>query len=226
MDPAGHETPVLPCEFLLDPDPRRDKARPYLGCTSARDSRYGTARETDEGQDRLRRWEPSIDEYTGLVAAYLAAFDAFNPDLTRTLPGPPVLTAKLHQRADRIIAKVKAQTTRIARYLQGHAYVLVRPCGGVTMRGAGETNPCMAYAFGKAFERILGQGFPVTAGFDDAMAAAGLTDCPARGADLPNLPGAIAQLRSSPVWQRLTGLFGSDPIGALQGALTDLGPTL
>ncbi|MBL8699459.1 MAG: hypothetical protein JNK67_13870 [Alphaproteobacteria bacterium] len=213
VDRAGVEAPVLPCEFLLDPDPRRDKARPFLNCTAARDSRYAAALRVQDGQDRWRRWEPSMDEYVGLVVAYLSIFDALADDLPATGPR--------RSRAERIIAKVKVQTGRVARYLQAHAYVMVRPCGGVTIRGAGETNPCMAYAFSRAFERILGQAFPVTATFDDAMRIAGLSDCLSRSADLPDPAQAIASLRDGQIWQRLVGLFGADPLAELAAVLPD-----
>ncbi|MBM3521633.1 MAG: hypothetical protein FJX57_01635 [Alphaproteobacteria bacterium] len=214
VDRLGNETPVHPCEFLLDPDPRRDKDRPYLYCTPSQDSRYADALLVHKGQDRFRRWEPSIDEYTGLVVAYLSIVDALSEDLR--VPGPRAT------RAERVIAKVKIQTGRVARYLQAHAYVMVRPCGGVTIRGAGETNPCMAYGFSKAFERILGQAFPVTASFDDAMQAAGLADCIARASAPPLMSQAIDVLRDADgVWAALLAMFGDDPLAVLRAQLPD-----
>jgi hypothetical protein len=183
IDAAGTETPIRPCNFAANPDPRTAKDHPWLDCIPLDDSRY--ARGGDNvARDRWRHQEPSIDEYAGLVVGYIRIFDALKPDADASADGPARVTAR------RIIDKVKQQTRLVAAYLQAFAYILVRPCGNVTFRGAAETNPCMEFPFSRAFEHILGDGFGVTATFEDAMTAAGLFDRLFGGAqiDLSTLP--------------------------------------
>lgn len=144
IDRKGHATPVLPCHWplnsQLDGKDTSFHSQRYVYCISLRDPRYDAA-----NSDHFRRYEPSKDEYLGLVTAYLTIFNTFVDD-----PSPE---------AAEIIAMVRTQTRRVARYLQHWGYLIVRPAGGVTIRGAGELLPLFEIPFNRAFKRILGQEF-------------------------------------------------------------------
>ncbi len=204
IDPKGQETPIRPCEFLTNPDPKTWKNQPFLYCTSFEDSRYD--RTGDDGaRDRFRRWEPSIDEYTGLVVAYVQIHGAFTKDSKSA-------DAQRRAIAERILEKVRTQMRRVARYLQAFAYVLVRPCGGFTFRGCAENNPCLEFPFSRAFQKVLGDPFRVSGTFEDAMRAAGVYDCVfPRNNPLMNATEALNRLSTLPSFARSrdSGLFGS-----------------
>ncbi len=167
IDSKGVMTPILPCRFLLNTDLKGYADQRYLYCTPLDDPRYRRAVEAGianstmgKGQDRFRRWEPSKDEYIGLLAGLSEVFDTFSGS---TDPAHVAITNA-----------VKVQCGRIARYLRDFGYLLVRPCGGVTARGAGEILPLLEFAFKHVFRRILGEEFSSSVSYAGALAAAGI----------------------------------------------------
>ena len=148
-------TPTVPGDFLLNPDPAKDRwsKQPYLYCTPLDDPRY--LHEGVGNRDKYRRWEPSKDEYIGLVMGLSAVWDTF-----------PAGTPQ-HD-------LVLGQAQRIARYLQKHAYLLVRPCGGVTIRGCGEILPLLEFVLNRVFKKILGDAFESSRSYADVLADAGI----------------------------------------------------
>ncbi|MCD2197679.1 hypothetical protein LQ327_30335 [Actinomycetospora endophytica] len=101
----------------------------------------------------FRLWEPSQDELVGLVGAYAVVYDLV-----------PI---------DGIRERVTAQIQRLAEYLASSGYLLVRPAGGITFRGAADTLPAFELPFNELFERILGERYPNKLDFVGGMLAAG-----------------------------------------------------
>jgi hypothetical protein len=143
VDRKGHATPVLPCHWPLNSRLKGQDsfdARRYVYCIPLADARY------DSGNPmRYRRCEPSKDEYMALLTAYLTAFNTFSSENSA--------------QAVEIVALVKEQTRRVARYLQRHGYLIARPAGGVSLQGAGEIFPMFEIPFNRVFKRILGDEF-------------------------------------------------------------------
>jgi hypothetical protein len=167
IDDKGIVTPTVPCRFLLNSDLKNFAQQRYLYCTPLDDPRYlravkdGIAKgQMGGGQDRFRRWEPSKDEYVGILAGFSLIFDAFSNS-----------TVAIDQE---IVAAVRSQTRRIAKYLQRCGYLLVRPCGGVTARGCGEILPLLEFPFNRVFQRILGDSFESNVSYTDALNRAGI----------------------------------------------------
>lgn len=148
VDQSGQERPGACCEFLL----RAGKAdydapgRRYHYTTPLWDSRYVDAVNATDRRGRYRRWEPSMEEYLGIVVGYWFVFRTYEQD-----PSPE---------ARWIIDQVKRQVRRIARYLHHVGYILVRPEGGFPINGAAETNSAVEYPLSQTFERILGSEAP------------------------------------------------------------------
>ncbi|MFC6085953.1 hypothetical protein [Sphaerisporangium aureirubrum] len=156
--------------FLVDPE--REE---YLYCTPHRDPRHTPTR-SPETLERLlsrvqreqylrawqahdhayRSWEPSMDEIVGLVASYAV--------LHELIPTPAVRS------------RVTAQVTRLAAYLAEHAYLLVRPDGGLTTRGSTGVLPALEHPLARVFERITGTAHPARTDFPGAMRKAGYWD--------------------------------------------------
>ncbi|MET7701092.1 hypothetical protein [Streptomyces sp. NPDC005485] len=153
--------------FLIDPERQE-----YLHCTPHRDPRHVPTRspETlarlmsaeqraeyallwDDYFSRYRVWEPSMDEIVGLVTAYSLLFELVPTDAVRS--------------------RIVAQVTRLADYLAAHAYLLVRPEGGLTCRGATGVLPAFEYSFNQVFRRITGSDHPARTDFIGAMQQAG-----------------------------------------------------
>ena len=102
-----------------------------------------------------RSWEESMDELTGLVAAYSIAHKflaATKPDIDVTIVN---------------------QARKLADTLAGKGYLLLRPCGGLNARGATGALPAMEYVYVRAFQRITGESFPSRLDFIQAMKKAG-----------------------------------------------------
>lgn len=208
IDAKGNETPQVCCQFLVNQDAKSFHKSHFLYCTPLQDPRYERA--VREGvKDRFRRWEPSMDEYVGLMAGYALLFQTFKDD--RGAEG------------QQIIAEVRRQVALVGRYLQHVGYLLVRPCGGFTTRGAAGPNPCYEYPFSRVFRRITGEAFavPGTATFDEAIRQANLSACWRRSQVL-SLPQALQRLRDSPAWPALVALFGPDPKAVWEQYLGDV----
>jgi hypothetical protein len=102
---------------------------------------------------RYRAWEPSMDELAGLVGAYAIVFHLVDDPVTRS--------------------KVRAQATKLGDYLADHGYLLVRPAGGFTARGATGALPAYEYPMANAFEEITGENFSSRVDFAGALKKAG-----------------------------------------------------
>ena len=124
----------------------------YYYCTPFDDPRY-----ISQDDNPLRLHEPSMDELVGLVAAYYIVFSLVNdPDIKN---------------------EVKRQITNLADYLAEYGYLLVRPCGGFTMRGASGISVATEYPFGRVFELITGEPFRARIGFEGALGKAKVWNC-------------------------------------------------
>jgi hypothetical protein len=143
------DIPWYCCEFLLNSNYE------YLYCTPSNHPGYDKT--DDANLDRLRYWEPSTDELTGLVLTYDMVFQLVDDAALRT--------------------EIRRQVTNLSAYLAGHSYLLVRPCGGFASQGASGVLPAMEYPFSRVFARIIGQDPPAARSFEDALVAAGVWNC-------------------------------------------------
>jgi hypothetical protein len=153
-------------DFLTD----SDRPGGWLYCTPLDDPRYvpympqsdfnklsTTAKNVYQNNrrlslDRIRFWEPSTDELTGLIAGYsFIATVTTDPDIR---------------------AQVTDQVTRLAGYLSANGYLLVRPEGGFTAQGSAGMAPAMEFPFGRVFQRITGDAHPAQVSFEGALANA------------------------------------------------------
>lgn len=146
---SGRETPIMPCEFLLSASEKDfdTTGKRYLYCTPLWDPRYQLDVSTRDGdRGRFRRWEPSMEEFLGLMVGY--------SHLHRTFGQPTSSPAR------EILRRVRQHVDRIARYLHHCGYVLVRPGGGFPFNGAAETNSAVEHPMACAFRAILGEQAP------------------------------------------------------------------
>ena len=204
-DSKGYEVPQVCCQFLVNADKTTWYERHYLYCTPLDDPRYlKSAKEAaGGGKDRFRRWEPSMDEYVGLMAGYFMVFHTFKDDTGAE--------------AQAIVTEVKRQLGLVGKYLQHVGYLLVRPCGGFAARGSAGPNPCLEYPFSRVFSRVTDDPFAVSATFKDAIQLANLTQC-WKHRRMDRDPVTIVS--QSPAWSLLQGLLGNDPVGTLTSAFT------
>jgi len=153
---------------------------------------------------RYRASEPSMDELAGLVGAYAIVFQLIDDPPTRD--------------------KVRAQATKLGDYLADHGYLLVRPEGGFTARGATGSLPAYEYPIANALREITGTDFSSRIDFKGALEKAGywrLLDAPIREWQigvfallLTGIPqAAIAGLLG--FVQATAGAFGIPPSGVL-----------
>ncbi|GAB7186751.1 hypothetical protein ATKI12_6582 [Kitasatospora sp. Ki12] len=137
-------------EFLLAQD-----RRSYLYCTPLEHPNYtrnirdrelgrmtkGRQEAYRRGRDRslelYRAWEPSMDEIVGLICGYDSVY-------------------RLVDDQD-IKSEVQEQARWLGEYLAEHGYLLVRPCGGFTARGASGVLPALEFPWQRVFERITDQ---------------------------------------------------------------------
>ncbi len=206
VDRFGVETPQLACEFFLNADFKTHDEHHYSYCTLLDDPRYTAL--PDKRSHRI--WEPSMDEYVGLITAYFMIWYAFS---RRKVPESPA-----------ILAAVKDQAGRVGRYLQNVGYLLRRPCGDFTIYGAAGFNPCMEFPFNRVLKLITGDDFSVDHlhnTFTDAVERAGLGVCwhrtqsfsMARARDvLKTVPpeNALKDLLGPNPWERLKSLLNGD----------------
>jgi hypothetical protein len=136
----------------------------YLYCTPFDDPRYvspdndAQANVRNNFCIRYRHWEPSQDEIVGLMMGY---------DIVYRLVGG--LDADIKQR-------VVSQVNNLGDYLAEHGYMLVRPKGGFTARGAANILPALEYPFGVIFKRITGNAYRARCEWRGAVKKAGLWD--------------------------------------------------
>ena len=158
-------------EFLLNGDPKTFAAgEQYLYCTPFSDRRYQLAVERfngdQRGADRYRRWEPSPDEYVGLVAGYFMIWHTFRE---ANNPFRDNMDSTTRAAADNLLNTARDHVRRIGNYLKATGYYLVRPCGGFAARGAlDRTNVILEYPFARAFSRITGD--PIASFLPDTSA--------------------------------------------------------
>jgi hypothetical protein len=207
---AGRPKLRYPCEFLI----RNDRAS-YLYCTPFQDPRYTPyirnrefrkmskeqkedyIKERHRSLNMHRSWEPSTDELVGLVCLY---------DITYRLVDDPGIREEVRQ-----------QTNRLGSYLAAHGYLLVRPSGGFTARGASGILPALEFPFQRVFERITGNPYAPTVGFEGALGKAemwGYFEGPLFWATLAGSAvsisiGSLALLGGSPLGVILPIAFGA-----------------
>jgi hypothetical protein len=206
VDGKGNLKPLAPCRFLINSDLKAYGDQRYLYCTPLDDPRYRRVVEQaiaggsqQAGQDRFRRWEPSKDEYIGLLCGLKVIFDTFPDD-------------------PEIVESVRQQTRRIATYLQGTGYLLARPCGGVTARGCGEILPLLEFPFGDIFERILGERFSSAVSYWDSLRRAGIRPRQLLGSGA--LAGSQAALQALASVRALLAKHGVEDVGTVMDELT------
>lgn len=212
VDAKGVETPQLCCQFLINPDPKTFGDQHFLYCTPLDDPRYrrllSSAISEPFNKGLLRRWEPSMDEYVGLVCGLFVVWHSFKGD---TSPA-----------AGEITSEVKRQLSQIAAYLRHVGYLLVRPCGGFVGNGASGANPALEFAISRIFHRVLGDAFAVPAenGFDDAIRKAGLWTCWRNHSpvDPQSLRAFIDGLQDN---RSLRDLLGNHPLQTLANHFND-----
>jgi hypothetical protein len=172
----GKSRPWFCCEFLLDDNYQYHYCTPFnhpsyvpydpgefFAQNPERPSEWRTYTTNDEWPARVhsvaryRNWEPSMDELVGLVLTYDIVFALVDDAALRT--------------------EIRRQVTALSRYLARHGYLMVRPCGGFSARGASGALPAMEFPFSRVFERITGQPVEAAADFEQAMVKAGVWDC-------------------------------------------------
>jgi len=209
--------------FLVDPD-----SGAYINCVPHSDPRHVPKR-PDETLERLmtpaqhdeyrallqeqydvgyRRWEVSMDELWGLMAVYAMMHDLIPAAAVRS--------------------RVADQASMLASYLAGHAYVLVRPVGGLNYRGAGGSLPAFEWPFDRVFQRVTGRSWPIRTDFVGAMERSGywrLLQLPvdrfAAGVSVGGVLGAPLLL----AWLG-SGTPASLLVGTVLGAAGSTGPVL
>ena len=73
--------------------------------------------------------------------------------------------------------EVQRQVNALGDYLAEHGYMLVRPCGGFTARGAAGVLPALEFPFAAAFQRITGNSYLSRASFQQTMQKANVWKC-------------------------------------------------
>jgi hypothetical protein len=70
--------------------------------------------------------------------------------------------------------EIRDQVNNLGDYLAENGYLLVRPNGGFTARGASGSSVALEFPFGQVFERITGNPYRPRVGFEGALGKAGL----------------------------------------------------
>lgn len=158
---AEGERPLYSNNFLVGQDDR------YLYCASSTDPRYVRFKSKKDPQpdehawtefwDHFRKAEPSTDELVGLIMGYFMVQHLVKDQSVQSM--------------------VKEQVSKLANYLNAHGFILVRPCGGFSVRGASGILPALEHPFNRAFTRVTGKSFLSQASFEDAMRRAQMWPC-------------------------------------------------
>ncbi len=146
---------------------------------------------------RYRSSELSMDEVAGLVGAYAVAYRLVDVASTR--------------------AKIRAQVSKLGGYLADHGYLLVRPAGGFTARGATGALPAYEYPIVNAFTDITGTDFASRVDFMGALDKAGY---------LAMLRDPILRFQIGGIAGLLTGIpqaLVAGALGLVQGVAAILG---
>ena len=182
----GMKKPLYCAEFLVDGN--NDK---YLYCCPSNDPRHYPLKSVEQNKREeycrlYRRWEVSMDELVGLVTCYF-------------------MISQLVQDRD-IQREVKIQVNKLADYLAEHSYILVRPCGGFTGRGASGILPALEFPFSRVFNRITGQSYFSRGDFKSAMEKGNVWKClegPIRTFSLAGVAATVATPFLSPLFTEL-----------------------
>ena len=224
-DDNGKPDPRYCCEFLVGSNGR------YLYSTPLDDPRYtpfmreyeskrGLKKEDktqgqkayeaarDHSLGFYRQWEPSQDELVGLVLGYDIVFRLVDDAETR--------------------GKVRDQVNNLGDYLAENGYLLVRPNGGFTARGASGFSVALEFPFGQVFKRITDDHYRPRVGFEGALGKAGLWESlqgplmwgTIEGAAGGGIMTGLVLLASVGWWGMPLGLAGA---GLLAGVLGSLG---
>lgn len=129
--------PIYCCQFLPNFNSNTFKNEPYIYCSPDQNSLY-----QKQPGDRYRRWEISQDEIIALIGGFYMLWLALKDDSSIE--------------AVNIINKVKYQSNLIGKYLKYTGYIIVRPCGGFTYRGAADVLPLFELPLSRAIGRING----------------------------------------------------------------------
>jgi hypothetical protein len=207
----GRPEPRYCCDFLLSPD-----RTSYLYCTPFQDPRYTPYMREEEFRrlttddkrayikarmkslDVYRRWEPSMDELVGLICGYDVVF-------------------RLVDDAD-IREEVRRQVDDLGEYLAANGYLLVRPSGGFTARGAADVLPVFEFPWQRVFERITGNPHKPRVGFEGALAKAGVW----ASLEGPMRTATIASVAASIVVPAILALVTGGVLGILFAVLGPL----
>lgn len=148
---------------------------------------------------RYRRWEPSMDELVGLLTGYFM----------------------LHKHSQNGGNRFEAsrQVNRLGDFLAEHSYLLVRPNGGLTGRGANGVT--LEYVFVQAMRAITGNDYAARSNFQQVMEQAGCWE---------NLAGPLARwtvlgVAASPVVEGITEFvkfLGAERLLSFSKGLVDL----
>ena len=171
------KTPVISDEFLADAggayqyssssaDPRHSPRRPHamlaklMGEAEATrytqaDGKLGEWR--DDYFKRYRQFELSMDELVGLIASYSIINTLATSANTRS--------------------EVIRQANNLGDYLAEHAWLLVRPNGGLNARGSTGILPALSFPLGRGLLRITGNNYDARTNFQGAMKLAGYWNC-------------------------------------------------
>jgi hypothetical protein len=121
----------------------------------------------------FRHNEVSMDELVGLVAGYTIVYQLVKDPAVQSL--------------------VKEQVNKLATYLNANGYILVRPTGGFSLRGASGLLPTLQYPFNRAFFRITGTTFVANINFENIMRNANVWKCMESDANWFGLATALAK---------------------------------
>ena len=208
QDQAGRQEPLYCCEFL-----RAGGA--YLYSTPFNHPAYvpynpvahpdANPSHNDDDPDRLqslrlhRHWEASQDELVGVVLTYDFVYHHIDDTQLRR--------------------EIRRQVTNLGDYLAEHGYLLVRPSGGFSARGASGVLPALEYPFGRVFERITGNPYPSRASFERAMELAGVWPCMEERVTITSIGGSAVGAVVGLIFGPIFGTASGSPVASAFGTV-------
>ena len=149
-------------EYLFSTPPNDPRHFPYIpkdvGISLMGENQYEEyLNRRNRYLEHYRKWEPSQDELVGVITTYIAAAEGSRAPSTKNI--------------------ASVQLALIAEYLAQHAYLMVRPGGGLSARGAGDALPALEWPFTQAIKRVRGGDLGLkTASVQEALQRAGVWD--------------------------------------------------
>ena len=135
---------ILTQGIILDSAPTNDpRYREVVEPNSAEDGKYYAWR------FHFRQYNHLWMSLIGLVAAYSIVYNLVKDPTVQSM--------------------VKNQVIRLANYLNVYGYILVRPNGGFSFRGASGLLPALQYPFNQFFTRVTGQSYTANTNFEDIL---------------------------------------------------------